>query len=132
MYKKDKVVVYPIIIKYEPDGSEYPYLVTIPDLDEGRTQGKSVADAIAMAEDFIGTTSLDEELPPSNYLLPKVDGDEIVTLVRVNVSEYRRKNDNRVVRKSVTIPNYLNELGMEQKINFSEVLTNALKNKLKV
>ncbi len=126
----DKIVVYPIIIKYEPDDTDYPYLVTIPDLNNGMTQGKSIEDAIAMAEDFIGTTSLEEDLPASNCVLPKVRQDETVTLVRVNVSEYQRKNDNKVVRKSVTIPNYLNELGQEKRINFSEVLTNALKVKL--
>lgn len=126
----DKIVVYPIIIKYEPDDTDYPYLVTIPDLNNGMTQGKSIEDAIAMAEDFIGTTSLEEDLPASNCVLPKARQDETVTLVRVNVSEYQRKNDNKVVRKSVTIPNYLNELGQEKRINFSEVLTNALKVKL--
>ena len=130
--KDDKIVVYPIIISYEPDDSGYPYLVTIPDLDNGMTEGKSIEDAIEMAADYIGTTSLEEELPDSNYKLPKAKNNDIVTLVRVNVSEYKRKNDNKVVRKSLTIPNYLNELGIEQGINFSEVLTDALKAKLSV
>lgn len=128
----DKIVVYPAIIKYEPDDTDYPYLVTIPDLDNGMTQGKSVEDAIAMAADYIGTSSLEEELPESNYALPKTGKNEIATLVRVNISEYKRKNDNKVIRKSLTIPNYLNELGQERGINFSEVLTNALKEKLSV
>lgn len=95
MSKKDQVVTYPVIVSYEPDGSEYPYLVTIPDLGGAMTQGKSVTDAIAMAEDFIGTTGLTEALPPSNYLLPKVGTNETVTLVKVNVSEYRRLIINR-------------------------------------
>ena len=128
----DKIVVYPIIIKYEPDDSGYPYLVTIPDLDDGMTEGKTIDDAIAMAEDYIGTTSLEEEMPKSNYVLPKAGKDETVTLVRVNISEYKRKNDNKVIKKTITIPNYLNELGKENGINFSEVMTNALKEKLSV
>ena len=128
----DKIVVYPIIMKYEPDDTDYPYLVTIPDLDNGMTQGRSIADSIVMAEDYIGTTSLEEDLPKSNYKLPKTGDDETATLVRVNVSEYQRKHDNKVVRKSLTIPNYLNELGQERGINFSEVLTNALKAKVSV
>ena len=133
MKKTDKIVVYPIIISYEPDGkTNYPYLVTIPDLDNGMTEGSSISDAIAMAEDYIGTTSLEEELPPSNYSLPKATKNETVTLVRVNISEYKRRNDNKVIRKSLTIPNYLNELGQEQGINFSEVLTDALRKKLSV
>lgn len=131
MNKIDTIVVYPVIIKYEPDTTDYPYLVTIPDID-GMTQGKDVADAIAMAEDYIGTYSLEEQLPKSNYTLPKANNGETVTLVRVNVSEYKRKNDTKVIKKTITIPNYLNELGKETGINFSELMTNALKEKLHV
>lgn len=125
----DKIVVFPIIIERNSDAQEYPYLVNIPDLD-GMTEGKNIADAIEMAQDYIGTYSLESDLPKSNTELPKVDKDKIATLVTVNISEYKRKNDNQVVKKNLTIPNYLNELGMENGINFSEVLTNALKEKL--
>ncbi|WP_373842851.1 type II toxin-antitoxin system HicB family antitoxin [Limosilactobacillus sp.] len=89
----DHIVAYPIIIKYVADNSGYPYLVTIPDLNNSMTEGKSVENAIAMAKDYIGTTSLVEELPKSNYTLPKANKGETVTLIRVNVSEYKRKND---------------------------------------
>lgn len=71
----------------------------------GITEGKSIKDAIAMAEDYIETTSLEEKLPKSDYSLPKARKDETVTLVKVNVSEYERQNDNKVIRKSLTIPN---------------------------
>lgn len=130
MAKDDQIVVYPVIIKYEPDETDYPYLVTIHDLGDGMTEGKSISDAIAMAEDYIGTVSLDGELPKSNYDLPKTGKAEIATLVRVNVSQYQRRHDNRTVKKTITIPNYLNELGKENGINFSEVMTQALKEKL--
>ena len=82
--------------------------------------------------DYIGTFSLENKLPESNTKLPKAGEGAIVTLVTVNVSEYKRKNDNRVVKKTISIPNYLNELGKENKINFSEVMTAALKKKLSV
>lgn len=131
MSKVDDIVVYPIIISYDPDSTDYPYLVTIPNID-GMTQGKDIADAIAMAEDYIGTFSLNETLPPSNYNLPKANDNDTVTLVRVNISEYKRKNDNKVIKKTITIPNYLNELGKEHGINFSELMTNALKEKLDI
>ena len=48
------------------------------------------------------------------------------------MSEYKRKHDNKVIKKTITIPNYLNELGKENNINFSEVMTAALKKKLNV
>lgn len=127
----DSIKVFPIIITENKDSSVYPYFVEIPDLD-GVTEGQSIADAIKMAKDYIGTYSLENSLPKSNTNLPSVQGDAIATLVTVNVSEYKRKHDNKVVKKTITIPNYLNELGKENNINFSEVMTAALKKKLNV
>lgn len=127
----DEIRVFPIIITKDKGSNEYPYFVEIPDID-GMTEGKSVADAMEMAKDYIGTFSLENKLPESNTKLPKAGEGAIVTLVTVNVSEYKRKNDNRVVKKTISIPNYLNELGKENKINFSEVMTTALKKKLSV
>lgn len=127
----DKIAIYPIIITKDDDG-DYPYYVEIPDLG-GETEGKTLTDAILMAQDYIGTYSLENELPPSNIEEPQVKGSgKITSLVSVNISQYKRKYDHKVVRKSLTIPNYLNELGKEQGINFSEVLTEALKEKLSI
>ncbi len=128
----DKIVVFPIIIEKNNDDKTYPYFVRIPDLD-GMTEGKSIADAIEMAKDYIGTYSLENKLPQSNVKMPvKHDPKDIVTLVTVNISEYKRKNDNRAVKKTITIPSYLNELGKENQINFSELMTSALKKKLNI
>lgn len=129
----DQIIVYPVIIK--KDGQEqttYPYLVAIPALD-GLTEGTSIEDALKMAADYIGTYSLaSKQLPDSTYQLPKPQAGEIVSLVRVNISEYRRRNDTRTVKKTLTIPNYLNELGRAQGLNFSALLTDALKETLHV
>lgn len=125
----DEIKVFPIIITENKDNNVYPYFVEIPDLD-GMTEGKSIADAMEMAKDYIGTYSLEQQLPKSNINLPSSSAGTTVTLVTVNISEYKRKNDNKVVKKTITIPNYLNELGKERGINFSEVMTNALKEKL--
>lgn len=128
-------VIYPIIITRDEAEATDTYLVKIPDLD-GLTQGNSIADSIDMARDYIGLTIMDreddhEDIPESNTVLPKTDKG-IATLVDVDIDVYRRKHDNKVVKKTLTIPNYLNELGKEQNINFSELLTNALKQKVKV
>lgn len=125
----DDIKVFPIIISKNNESSDYPYFVEIPDID-GMTEGASIADAMEMAKDYIGTYSLENKLPRLNTRLPKTKGTDIVSLVTVNVSEYKRKNDNRVVKKTFIIPNYLNELGKEKGINFSEVMTSALKERL--
>lgn len=125
----DEIKVFPIIIPKNKDNNVYPYFVEIPDLD-GMTEGKSIADAMEMAKDYIGTYSLEQQLPKSNINMPSSSARTTVTLATVNISEYKRKNDNKVVKKNTTIPNYLNELGKERGINFPEIMTNALKEKL--
>ncbi|MCT7841416.1 MAG: type II toxin-antitoxin system HicB family antitoxin, partial [Lactobacillus crispatus] len=94
------------------------------------TQGRTIAEAIDMGKDLIGTMSLVEDLPESNAKIPKTKNNEIATLVTVNISEYKRKNDNRVVKKTLTIPNYLNEEGKEAGLNFSAILADGIKAKL--
>lgn len=57
---------------------------------------------------------------------------DIVTLVDVDFSEYRRKNDLKAVKKNCTIPSWLNFEAEKVGINFSAILTAALKNELKI
>ena len=52
------------------------------------------------------------------------------TLVDVDFTIYRKKNDNRSVRKNVTIPNRLNSEAETAGVNFSAVLQDALKKEL--
>ena len=131
---KDLTVVYPVIITHDNEDEDYPYGVYIPAFD-GYTEGTSMADAIFMARDFIGLSAMDlredgKRLPNSGELPSKTRDNQIVTLVDVNVDEYQRKYDNKKIDKTVTIPNYLNEAGIKENINFSAVLTSALKEKL--
>lgn len=135
--KNDRIVIFPVIISYEDDGTDVPYLAEIPAID-GMTQGKSVENAIEMSRDYIGLKvnlmlKNGEDLPKSIVKLPKTNNPEdIVTLVDVNIDAYRRENDNKPVKKTLSIPNYLNEKGIQTGINFSQTLTDALKKKLGV
>lgn len=113
--KKDLKVVYPIIITKTDDKNE-PYLVNLPDFN-GLTEGKSVINAMEMARDYIGTTIMDklddkEKIPKSNDKIPATNTkNQLATLIGVNVSEYKRFHNDKTVKKTLTIPNYLNELG---------------------
>lgn len=128
--KKDKIVVFPIVIIPTND-QKIKYLVHVPDLNRD-TQGRTITEAIEMGKDLIGTMSLIEDLPASNTNLPKTKDEEIATLVTVNISEYKRKNDDRAVKKTLIIPNYLNEAAKKAGLNFSALLTDAIKKKLKM
>jgi len=126
-------VVYPVVIT-KTDDKKTPYFISIPDIN-GMTQGKTIDDSIEMARDYIGLKVMDlqdsnEPVPSSNYFFPQAEKTDLVTLVDVDIDSYRKKNDTKLVKKTLTIPNYLNILGKENGVNFSEVLSEALKSKL--
>ena len=125
--------VYPAIFTPLPSGE---YDVRIPDLPGCITCGKELADAIEMAEDAIAMWLCDaednqESIPaPSKKLT--ADYPKFVNLVVANTEEYRRENDNRAVKKTLSIPSWLNAKAEKAGVNFSQILQDALKNHLEV
>ena len=120
--------VYPIIITKEKDG----FYVRIPDF-ETATQGRSIADCIVMARDAIGLMGIDmiddgKELPESNTKAYEMEEDDIVTLVDVDFVDYRKRVDNRAVKKNCTIPYWLSVEAEKIGINYSRILQDALIN----
>jgi predicted RNase H-like HicB family nuclease len=110
---------YPIIIK----GAEGDYYVRIPDFDIA-TQGTDIADAIMMARDAIGLVGIDmeddgKELPEPYSVNEEIEEGDIFT-------KYRRKYENRAVKKNCTIPSWLNEEAIKAGVNFSGILQEAL------
>ncbi|KAF5059806.1 HicB_like antitoxin of bacterial toxin-antitoxin system [anaerobic digester metagenome] len=132
--------IYPVIFTQTDD----IVLVEVPDL-EILTEGTDMADAIYMARDAIGLKGItiqddSEEIPaPSNFneIDPlkgafAADGRGIVSLVDVDFTEYRRRLDNKTVRRNVTLPNWLNLEADKANVNVSRVLQDALMEKLHV
>ncbi|MEG1442413.1 MAG: type II toxin-antitoxin system HicB family antitoxin [Oscillospiraceae bacterium] len=123
---------YPIIIT---SGKEL-LVVFIPDFNIN-TQGTDIADAIEMARDAIGLIGIDmeddgEKLPIPTDVSKLMAKDGIITLVDVDFSNYRRKNDLRSVKKNCTIPSWLNVEAESAGINFSAVLQEAIKQQLNI
>ena len=124
----NKRIVYPIIISEETDG----LYVSIPDF-EMATQGENMADAIMMARDAIGLMGIDmqdegKELPFPNSKKYETREGDIVTLVDVDFTEYRKRVDNRAVKKNCTIPYWLSVEAEKVGINYSRILQEALIN----
>lgn len=123
-------VVYPVILSKEANG----YFVTIPDFD-ANTEGETLEDAIFMARDAIGILGIEmedegEQLPkPFSRTYEKELGDQ-EALIDIDFEEYRKKHDNRTVKKNCTIPYYLNAQAEKAGINFSRLLQDALKREL--
>ena len=118
---------YPIVISKEEDGF---YYVSIPDFDIA-TQGESIADAMEMARDAIGIMGIDylddgKVLPEPNTKEVESGADDLVTLVDVDFAEYRKKVDNKAVKKNCTIPYWLNVEAEKAGINYSKVLQDAI------
>lgn len=122
---------YPIILTPTEEG----YLVSVPDF-QINTQGKDIPDAMFMARDAIGLVGIDmqddgDPLPdPSGFRSISCEENETLTFVDVDFDEYRRKNDNRTVKKNCSLPSWLNEEATARGINFSAVLQEALKSRL--
>jgi predicted RNase H-like HicB family nuclease len=126
---------YPIVMT---QGKEY-IVVFIPDFNIN-TQGKDIPDAIEMARDAIGLMGIDmqddgETLPEASNISnieSNTAPDSIVSLVDVDFTEYRKKNDMRAVKKNCSIPSWLNFEAERAGVNFSAVLQAALKKELNI
>ena len=117
---------YPVILK--PDGSGY--YVRIPDFDIG-TQGDTIVDAMEMARDAIGVMGIDmqdkgETLPVPYSVEVKIQKGDIVTYVDIDFDEYRRKVDNRSVKKNCTIPYWMSVEADKANLNYSRILQEGI------
>lgn len=117
---------YPVIITK----TNNDYYVFIPDFNIS-TQGNDLVNSIEMARDAISLMCIDlqdnnKELPIPFSVDYLVEKDEIFTLVDVDLTSYRKRIDNRAVKKNCTIPYWLNEKAEKAGVNFSRVLQEAL------
>ena len=72
----------------------------------------------------------DEIIPVPEYKDMQIAANETICFIDVNMFNIRAQMANRSVKKTLTIPWYLNELAEKQKINFSQLLQSALKAQL--
>lgn len=128
-------LVYPACFYIEEDGG---YSVEVPDLKGCITQGNTLEEAIQMAEDaalgWLLTCIEDgEELPkPSNIKNVKLaEQDGFISLLLLDLTTYSQKYSARKsVKKTLTIPMWLNERAEKCGINFSKTLQDALLTKI--
>lgn len=127
--------VYPAIFKEEESGL---YSVDFPDFESCYTQGENPQDAVENARDVLCFTlysieNKDGQIPaPTDVRKVQCEGNAFVSLIDCDTIEYRRLNDSKAVKKTLTIPNWLNTLSEKAGINFSAVLQKALMQELKI
>lgn len=125
------LVVYPAIFNQEGNN----YNVTFPDIPEVMTFGNGIDHAVEMAQEALGLAIYNKtELPTtSDPRKIKLNNEtDFVLMVTLDLNEYRRKFHSKSVRKNTSIPEWINDLAEKENINFSQTLTEALKNKLNV
>ena len=126
--------VFPAVLTPDDGG----YYVTFPDLENCFTDGSDLCEAVEMAQDVLNLvlmTMEDDKQPiPSASRAEDVARGEgaLVTLVGADTTEYRKKYGNYAVKKTLSIPAWLNTLAEQKGVNFSATLQEALKAKLEI
>lgn len=124
--------VYPAI--FHPNEDDGSYTITFPDIPWCITEGKDMANAIYMARDCLEIWLADsedhKEHIPAPTAPPQVEAPEFVNLVLADTDAWRKKYDSRAVKKTLSIPNWLNTRAEEAGVNFSQILQDALKERL--
>ena len=137
--------MYPACFYKEEDG----YSVIFPDLNYLATQGDSLEDAMEMAIEclaaYLHSCKTDGEAVPAPSNLTDINpvdvskevspdepvGESFVNMVSVDVEAYAKAHFEKSVRKTLTIPAWLNAAALEQGINFSQTLQEALLSKVR-
>lgn len=120
-------LVYPAFFYESDDGG---YTVIFPDLPGCVTEGDDFVEAITMAEDAASgwiLTSIEEGemLPSPSYKIVNEQCD-IINYIIIDLDSYAKKYSKKSIKKTLSIPQWLNTLAEKENINFSQVLQEAL------
>lgn len=128
---KNQLTVFPAIFTF--DGKYYN--VDFIDLKGCSTFGNSIQDAYAMAQDAMGLyldNMVNFPKPSLDFSTIDLKDNQFISLISIDMDDYRKKFNNKSVKKTLTIPEWLNYLAEKNNINFSQVLQEAIKEKLNI
>lgn len=124
---------YPAIFTYDED--DKCYMVDFIDLKSCSTYGKTIEEAYLMAQDAMGLFLSDLETfpkPSIPYNNIKLNANQFISIIDIDLLAFRKKYSNIAVKKTLTIPTWLNTLAEKHDINFFQLLQKALKEELKI
>lgn len=125
--------IYPAVFTKEEDGG---YSVVFPDLESCYTCGDSLEQAMDMAEDCLalvlyGYETDKKEIPNASSIDSiTTNSDEFVSLIKCDTLSYRKQYSSKAVKKTLTIPEWMNDEALRAGINFSQLLQDALMQKI--
>ncbi len=123
---------YPAIFEPEDVG----FSVYVPDIPGCMTQGDTLDEALSMVQDAIGLML--EDINENDYPIASTpssihtDGSQFVMMVPFDKIAYDKKYNSKSVKKTLSIPAWLNKLALERNVNFSNILQNALMRELNI
>ncbi|MDQ0286612.1 putative RNase H-like HicB family nuclease [Desulfofundulus luciae] len=121
--------IYPAIFDYADDGIS----IEFPDLPGCITCGDTEEEALHMAKEALALHlyGMEQEgmaIPePSKISQIKAEPNQAIVLIEVWMPPFRDRMEEKAVKKTLTIPKWLNDMAEERKVNFSQVLQAALK-----
>lgn len=127
------IYIYPAIVtRFDKND----YNVIFPHFEEIITYGENLEEAYLMAEDSLKLCLFslyeDGEEIPKVKIINDIDleSNQTLIMVKVNLKEIIKEYDNKAVKKTLTIPSWLNKEAEKEHINFSHLLQKSLKNHL--
>ena len=123
---------YPALFHKEDGGG---FWVSFPDIPECLSQGTDMSQAYEMAVDALGL-ALEDRMKENNVPVPTsidflvIAENSYPVIIEFDLLEYKKKHSSRAVKKTLTIPEWLNDEAIKKNINFSAVLQEALKAQL--
>lgn len=124
-----KKLFYPALFRISEEGD---FTVLFPDIPECLAQGSDLTQAYEMAVEALGLALAiyDRErksLPLSSD--PRAISPEknaFLVVIEFDMLAYKRRTGSRAVKKTLSIPQWMNEAAMAMDLNFSQVLQEAL------
>ena len=125
---------YPALFHKSEEGG---FWISFPDFPECFTEGDDMKQAYEMAVEALGLALVNrkeekEEIPDPSDLDKIKNEDGTIVIVEFDMLEYQRKHNSKAVKKTLSIPEWLNEEAVSMGVNFSQVLQEALMSKLNI
>lgn len=124
---------YPAIFHKAEEGG---FWITFPDIPECMTQGDNMQQAYEMAVEALGLAISSRQAEKENIPVAsepcniELNEDEFCAVIEFDMLAYKKRNNAKAVKKTLSIPEWLNEEALALGINFSQVLQEALMKKI--
>ncbi len=127
-----KKLFYPAIFHKAEEGG---FWVSFPDIPECLTEGDTIEQAYEMASDALGlaisSRYQEKEIIPTPSEPENISVDDgFLVVIEFDMLAYQKRTNSKAIKKTLSIPQWLNEEAVAMNINFSQVLQEALLTKI--